>query len=450
MGLISKTVMVRWNGSNKKHYEELGYEYTSRGDLFEVKVKDLPKGSGVMIEYCCDNCGELHNISYCYYNQKTTQNGKVYCKNCANKLLKQEERRKTKLKKSKSFKQWCIEADRQDVLDRWDYKLNNCNPDEICYGTNKKYWFKCDKYSEHKSELKKISDFTKGQHGSIKCKQCNSIAQYILNNFPNKKLEDVWDFEKNEDLNPWNILYGSRIKIWIKCQNKDYHGSYEILCNNFSQGQRCGYCHAIKFHPTDSLGQYITNNYGKEFLNKVWSSKNKKSPFEYMPYSNQKAWFKCLDDKHEDFYRTVSNIIFSEFRCAKCVHENSESMLEEKTRIYLETLDYTILHEYDCTIKPKNPKTNRWLPFDNEIKELKLIIEVHGGQHYNSKNVWNNKNMSPKQSLHQRQLYDRYKRICAIQDGYNYLEIPYTAFDSKDTYKKLIDDKIKEILNKNY
>ena len=41
-----------------------------------------------------------------------------------------------------------------------------------------------------------------------------------------------------------------------------------------------------------------------------------------------------------------------------------------------------------------------------------------------------------------------YKRIKCIQAGYEYLEIPYTTFDKKDTYKKLIDDKIFNIINK--
>ena len=61
-------------------------------------------------------------------------------------------------------------------------------PNEINYGTHNKYYFKCNKYKEHKSELKNINSFTSGQEGSIQCNQCNSIAQYILDNFPNKDL----------------------------------------------------------------------------------------------------------------------------------------------------------------------------------------------------------------------------------------------------------------------
>ena len=53
---------------------------------------------------------------------------------------------------------------------------------------------------------------------------------------------------------------------------------------------------------------------------------------------------------------------------------------------------------------------------------------------------------TPEEYLYERKLIDRYKRIKCMQAGYEYLEIPYTAFDKKETYKDLIDNKIKEIL----
>ena len=56
MGLISKTVKIKWSPRTKKHYEELGYIYTKIGDEFEVKVEDLTKGSNEKVECFCDNC----------------------------------------------------------------------------------------------------------------------------------------------------------------------------------------------------------------------------------------------------------------------------------------------------------------------------------------------------------------------------------------------------------
>ena len=31
-------------------------------------------------------------------------------------------------KNKKSFYDWCVENNREDILDRWDYELNDCSP----------------------------------------------------------------------------------------------------------------------------------------------------------------------------------------------------------------------------------------------------------------------------------------------------------------------------------
>lgn len=365
MGLITKTAKVKWHSSTKKYYESLGYIFTKMGDEFEVKVEDLTEGSHVKIECFCDNCGQ--KLECIYYNYKRRlRDGKTYCNHCGILIFGVEKTNKIKLKNSKSFYDWCIENSREDLLLRWDYELNKCSPNEVCYSSNKKYWFKCLDNPKHKSELKNLSNITTGQQKSSECKQCKSIGQYIINIF------------------------------------------------------------------------------GEEFLWKVWSDKNEKSPFEINCFYNKKVWWNCPDNKHEPYERSCSNSIKYEFRCPKCVEELRNSVIEEKTKIYLEELGYEVKTEYNCSIKIINPKTNYPLPLDNEIElenEKHLIIEVHGKQHYKIDTY-----TRTEEELHQRKLYDRYKRIKCIQAGYEYLEIPYTAFNKEETYKKLINNKIKEIL----
>ena len=136
-----------------------------------------------------------------------------------------------------------------------------------------------------------------------------------------------------------------------------------------------------------------------------------------------------------------------EFRCPKCSEERDESIVEEKTKAYLEELGYEVKTEHNCTIRPINPKTRCPLPFDNEIileNGKHLIIEVHGIQHYKIDGYYN----KTKKELHYLQVKDRYKRIKCIQAGYEYLELPYWTFYKNNRYKKLIDNKIKEILDK--
>ena len=241
MGLIRpQKVKVKWNSANKKRFESLGYVYTKMKDEFEVNVDDLSKGSNIDIFYICDECKNIFNTSYNNFNKKVKEDGTYYCKNCGTLLIAKEKTKKTKLSKSKSFYDWCIENNRQDVLDRWDYDLNDCSPSEISYASNIPKWFKCIIHREHKSELKVISRLTSGnQEGSIECNQCNSIAQYIIDNFPDKKLEEVWDYEKNKDLDPWKISRGyDGKKIWIFCQ-EGCTKSYNITPNHFTNGARC-------------------------------------------------------------------------------------------------------------------------------------------------------------------------------------------------------------------
>ena len=378
MGLISKTVKIKWNSKNKKYYEKLGYIFTNYGEEFEIRVEDLQKGSHVKVNCICDNCGCDLSWQYQDYNKSIKKDGKTYCQKCVKILYSGKKQRDTKIKKSKSFAQW------------------------------------------------------------------------LIDNFGENALELYWDYDGNT-VDPWRISYKtSRIKIWIKCQEKDYHGSYEVAPINFVVNKsRCPFCNknSGKVHPLDSLKQFIINKFGKEFFSKIWNNKNTVDPSTISSNSAKMCWWNCPDGKHEPFKRSCNQSYHLDFRCPECVKERKESIIEEKTKIYLEELGYEVKTEHNCTIRPINPKTKNLLPFDNEIileNGEHLIIEVHGEQHYRVDGLYT----KTQEDLNKRKLYDRYKRIKCIQAGYEYLEIPYTAFDKKETYKKLIDNKIKEILLK--
>lgn len=213
-----------------------------------------------------------------------------------------------------SFEQWCIDNNRQDVLDSWNYDLNMFKPNEILYNTQKEYWFNCPNNKNHHPESFRLSNITEGykeiNRGASSCRQC------------------------------------------------------------YAESEMC-----------------------REHI----------------------------------------------------------SSLEYKVRKYLEYLMYSVKYEYECSITPINYKTNRLLPFDNEVVDLKLIIEVHGAQHYKLTGfhyeLSSKYDTTPEEELEYQQWKDQYKKEYALSHGYEYLEIPYTA-EANDTYKQLIDDKIAEINNK--
>jgi hypothetical protein len=397
---------------------------------------------------------ELHNISNFITNYQRNGNSNVLDCNLCN-----------------SLGQWFLDNKKQDLLVRWDYKINNCSPFNVSYGSaginNRGYYFKCPKRM-HSSELKDIrrliNNYNKyGNSNILDCTACNSIGQYICDTYGEDKLNYYWNWDKNgETLDPFEITKCSNKKVYIYCQEHSYHGSYPIQCNDFYNGYRCPYCtnNRGKVHPFDSLGYYVIKKFNKEFLDKIWSDRNIKSSFEYAIHSQQHAYFKCTNNKHEDSYRIIASATRSEFRCPDCVSERKESSLQEKIRLYLESSNndkYTIYHEYKCTIIPQNPKYKGGqgqMPFDNEIilkNNKHLIIETMGEQHeklcYLHKMQAKKHSTTPEYEFHMQKVRDRYKRIYCKSVGYLYIAISYKDIQDNENYKTIINNKLNEIKN---
>jgi len=246
VGLISKTVICKWNGRMKKWYVDKGYIYTKLGDEFEVKVEDLSDGSMVLVDVQCDGCGEiLKNVNYKTYKNRSHEDGKYYCLHCAMKVFDVFERaRKTRLKNSISFYDWCyknlLKEEADVIMNRWDKNLNinfkgeKLTPKDVSYrsmGLNRKgYWFKCLDHPEHESEQKSINSFVGGM-GSITCNQCNIIAithPHLVEYLVNK--EDAYKYS-----------HGSREKVLMKCPDCGFEKPITIK-NYINQGFGCRRC----------------------------------------------------------------------------------------------------------------------------------------------------------------------------------------------------------------
>lgn len=89
--LLTKTVKIKWNKSQKQNYISKGYDYTKIGDEFEVKISDLPFENNTSVEVKCDYCGNIYTISYKNFNKQKNRSKvqKDACKNCTNKKRKE-------------------------------------------------------------------------------------------------------------------------------------------------------------------------------------------------------------------------------------------------------------------------------------------------------------------------------------------------------------------------
>jgi hypothetical protein len=433
--VITYTVNIRWGSRNRAHYENLGYKFTAIGDEICVNYEEVMRGdwnSKVLIQ--CEKCGKKQNVQVKFLRKSLSTD---MCYECR--------RRNNLLESTMSFYEKCMLSDRSDLIDRWDYDLNKCSPKDIPYRSHKKFYFKCPN-GEHESQLfdpHLIWRLDNENSEMQPCIKCNSFAKWGISEFGDSFLNDFWDYSKNTK-DPWNIPRCYNGKVWIRCNKVNYHDSYHVTCAHFACGTRCPYCshRGSVICKEESLGAIHPRSV------ELWSVKNEKSPFEVAPCGSYMAWWKCENKKHEDYQRVVNSTVTAcGFRCPICSSESNESRFQNEVRIYIERTGYTILHEHNCTITPINPKTGKKLLFDNEIKELRLLIEVHGQQHY-SYNTGFNKGLSNEEKIatyNELKWRDEYKKQYAIDNGYAFLEIPYYDIPN-EKYKDMIDNIIGSIL----
>ncbi|MBC2726955.1 zinc-ribbon domain-containing protein [Desulfosporosinus sp.] len=405
----SREIEVKLNPSNFRHYEELGYEMpkvkSKSGKLIvdfnakiKIKVEDLPDSSNVQINIYCDGCKTLIKNVYWYNYKRYSHNGKYFCKPCGSKLFAGDKIKDTKARNSKSsFYDWCYEnldkEEADDLLQRWDYDLNinrkgkSFSPKNISFKSRfngKGYWFKCLK-NNHEPEQKNIKNFV-NRRDFMGCSKCNSFAQYGIDNYGSNFLDKYWDYEKNV-VDPWLISRGNtNVSVWIKCQEKNYHKSYETLPSNFTGlNRRCPYCCNRKLHPYDSLGSLYPK------VVSLWSDKNEKTPFEVAPHSNIDIWWKCPNGIHEDFTRGINTSNTLDFRCPSCYNASygeariTSFLLENGfKKVSPKLYDGNFNKKIYIPQKKFNDLlgiNNGFLMYDFYIPKCNLLLEFHGRQH---------------------------------------------------------------------
>lgn len=264
-----------------------------------------------------------------------------------------------------SFENWCIDNNRKDLLDRWDYDLNKESPSEVTYQSKKKFWFKCPRRI-HESELRGIQGFTSGKCSEMKCTKCNSFAQYIVDNFGIEHLYKIWN--ENNTLDPWIVPYKSNKKAIFNClKNKDHIYDQNIFV--YTEGAECPFCLHRLITKEESLGSV----YPKSI--ELWSDKNKKSPFEYSPKSGQKVWWKCIDGVHDDFQRKIEDMVYANFTCPKCIRQKiGKSQIHDLTGQKFGHLTVKYRDEERSKI---HKKSHWWCECDCGNPELKSISGTH-------------------------------------------------------------------------
>ncbi|MBU3186656.1 zinc-ribbon domain-containing protein [Clostridium estertheticum] len=267
-----------------------------------------------------------------------------------------------------------------------------------------------------------------------------SIAQYLINIYGKDNLAKYIDVEKNAEdgIDPYTITHGSRIKIWMKCINTDYHDSYLIVPSDIQRGRGCPYCAGRKVHPFDSLGKVLED----KGLLELWSDKNTKSPYEYMRSSDEQVWFKCSKEEHNDYFRSICNSIQYSFRCPECQYSKGEKVIER----YLKTNDIFNIPQkgFNGLIGLKGGS----LSYDFYLPEYNLLIEYQGEYHDGTVKFKAETTKEYNSRFLKQQEHDKRKKKYAQSNHIKLLEIWYWNFDSiEETLdKQLKHIEVKEII----
>lgn len=167
--LLTEKVKAKWNGRNKAHYTALGYKFSKMGDVFTVKVNELPSGSDVKVKVKCDYCGNDFSPTW-----KTLLNGRKNTEKdaCGNRTCRRMKANEIRAR------YYTTVADVPNLLNEW-CKSNEKKPNEVTAGSAYRAKWKCSKCSREWSAM--VYSRTHG-NGCPSCKSSKGekhIAQLL-------------------------------------------------------------------------------------------------------------------------------------------------------------------------------------------------------------------------------------------------------------------------------
>lgn len=189
-----------------------------------------------------------------------------------------------------SFYDWCVQNNKQRVLDEWDKNLNLVMPNEVASHTHIKYWFTC---NNGHSLLVRPTDRARAKYG---CKLCYGNVVRVGENdlhTVNPILALEWDYNKNYPLTPSDVCANSSKSFWWICAEGH---SYKATMSNRNNGTTCSVCSnriviqgindLTTTHPQFAKQWDYVKNHGK-------------TPEMFVAGSNYHAWWICDVCGHE-------------------------------------------------------------------------------------------------------------------------------------------------------
>ena len=195
-----------------------------------------------------------------------------------------------------------------ELSKEWNYKKNgNLTPKSVFFGSGKKVWWTCPNGHEY------IAAVAERYNGS-NCPYCSSqkvLTGYndLTSKYPNIARE--WNYEKNKDLQPENVPYGSGKEVWWICQNG--HEWKDRIVDRIKRNTSCPYCGGYRI----IFGSNDLETTNPELVKEWDYTKNKGTlPKNFKAGSNKKVWWIC--SKGHTFEMSIYNRAKRKTGCPYC------------------------------------------------------------------------------------------------------------------------------------
>ena len=193
------------------------------------------------------------------------------------------------------FKSWCVSNGRDNLLKEWDYEKNVVKTCEIPRTYKGKIFWKC--VMGHTWEATVYN-----RVNGTGCPICNtgnngkrntvSLAEWCKKN--NSTLCDEWNYERNKNITPQSVTYGSHTKVWWKCF-KGHEWEAQVKSRIYNHG--CPFCSGTNkkvIKGVNDLETWCRQNDREYILNEWDSLKNGELTPDMITYGSHKCiQWKC-------------------------------------------------------------------------------------------------------------------------------------------------------------
>jgi len=327
----------------------------------KLSPNKIAYGSHKLIWLFCSNCG----VSYSKITKDRSKKSIGLCPKCSR--LASAKKRNYKniglsssetIRKRKLNNGLSLEDKRPDIAKQWDYKSNYPNtPKDFTCGSHVNVFWLCDKKHSYKQIIK-------AKVNGEGCPFCQN--KKLLSGFNDLKtvrpdIAKYWDYEKNDNLKPEDVVFGSSKIVWWKCNN-EHHFKRKIY-DMTSNKNKCPICMGKKVLKGYNDFETLRPEMAKEW---DYENNNGRIPSEFTCGSGFRAHWKCA--KGHKWITSISSRTSDNTQCPECSSELRTSFPEQTILFYV--------NKYFKNIETRNSYLGK--EADIIIEDYKTIVEYDG------------------------------------------------------------------------